>query len=202
MKKVWRRNQLIVTALVILIGVAGYLNYTEQSVKETLNWTSDEGKKGEEKTEELTEEEMAEVETTTKEKEGEDGEKNVGEAVLTNAKAGDVFYEIKLDREQARAENKEMLTEILNNKNATEDQKNDAINSIMELADYAEKENEAETLLTAKGFSGAVVSMTKNSVDVVINQSKLSEQEIAQIGDIVTRKTGVSMDKIVISTNK
>lgn len=202
MKKVWRRNQLIVTALVILIGVAGYLNYTEQSVKETLNWTSDEGKKGEEKTEELTEEEMAEVETTTKEKEGEDDEKNVGEAVLTNAQAGDVFYEIKLDREQARAENKEMLTEILNNKNATEDQKNDAINSIMELADYAEKENEAETLLTAKGFSGAVVSMTKDSVDVVINQGELSEQEIAQIGDIVTRKTGVSMDKIVISTNK
>ena len=37
MKKVWRRNQLIVTALVILIGVAGYLNYTatteEQSVE-------------------------------------------------------------------------------------------------------------------------------------------------------------------------
>lgn len=202
MKKVWRRNQLIVTALVILIGVAGYLNYTEQSVKETLNWTSDEGKKGEEKTEELTEEEMAEVETTTKEKEGEDDDKNVGEAVLTNAQAGDVFYEIKLDREQARAENKEMLTEILNNKNATEDQKNDAINSIMELADYAEKENDAETLLTAKGFSGAVVSMTKDSVDVVINQGELSEQEIAQIGDIVTRKTGVSMDKIVISTNK
>ena len=83
-----------------------------------------------------------------------------------------------------------MLTEILNNKNATEDQKNDAINSIMELADYAEKENEAETLLTAKGFSGAVVSMTKDSVDVVINQSELTEQEIAQIGDIVTRKTG------------
>lgn len=202
MKKVWKRNQLIVTALVILIGVAGYLNYTEQSVKETLNWTEDEGEKGEKETEELTEEEMAEVETTTEEKEGEDGDKKVGEAVLTNAKAGDVFYEIKLDREQARAENKEMLTEILNNKNATEDQKNDAINSIMELADYAEKENEAETLLTAKGFSGAVVSMTKDSVDVVINQSELTEQEIAQIGDIVTRKTGISLEKVVISTNK
>jgi len=42
MKKVWRRNQLIITALVILVGVAGYLNFTEKSVTETLNWAAKE----------------------------------------------------------------------------------------------------------------------------------------------------------------
>lgn len=228
MKKVWRRNQLIITALVILVGVAGYLNFTEKSVSETLDWAANaeveetasvdvmetveeevtEEAKDIEATEtaeqeeasteeELTEEELAEVETTS-----ESEEENVGEAVLTNAKTSDVFYSIKLEREQTRAENKEMLTEILNNTNATEDQKNDAINSIMEMADNAEKENAAETLLTAKGFSGAVVSITDDSVDVVINQTELSDQEVVQIEDIVARKTGVSMEKIVISTNQ
>ena len=228
MKKVWRRNQLIITALVILVGVAGYLNFTEKSVSETLDWAANaeveetasvdvmetveeevtEEAKDIEATEtaeqeeasteeELTEEELAEVETTS-----ESEEENVGEAVLTNAKTSDVFYSIKLEREQTRAENKEMLTEILNNTNATEDQKNDAINSIMEMADNAEKENAAETLLTAKGFSGAVVSITDDSVDVVINQAELSDQEVVQIEDIVARKTGVSMEKIVISTNQ
>lgn len=229
MKKVWRRNQLIITALVILVGVAGYLNFTEKSVTETLNWAAkeeveenakveDTGKTAEENAEELketedkketakkektdgeeelTEEELAEVETTS-----ESEDENVGEAVLTNAKTSDVFYSIKLEREQTRAENKEMLTEILNNTNATEDQKNDAINSIMEMADNAEKENAAETLLTAKGFSGAVVSVTKDCVDVVINQAELTDQEVVQIEDIVSRKTGVSMEKIVISTNQ
>lgn len=229
MKKVWRRNQLIITALVILVGVAGYLNFTEKSVTETLNWAAkeeveenvkveDTGKTAEENAEELketedkketakkektdgeeelTEEELAEVETTS-----ESEDENVGEAVLTNAKTSDVFYSIKLEREQTRAENKEMLTEILNNTNATEDQKNNAINSIMEMADNAEKENAAETLLTAKGFSGAVVSVTKDCVDVVINQAELTDQEVVQIEDIVSRKTGVSMEKIVISTNQ
>lgn len=227
MKKVWRRNQLIITALVILVGVAGYLNFTEKSVAETLDWVANEDvettasvedaqKTGEEngeetkdtKTtetakneeaveEELTEEELAEVETTS-----ESEDENVGEAVLTNAKTSDVFYSIKLEREQTRAENKEMLTEILNNTNATEDQKNDAIDSIMEMADNAEKENAAETLLTAKGFSGAVVSITEDCVDVVINQAELTEQEVVQIEDIVSRKTGASMEKIVISTNE
>lgn len=229
MKKVWRRNQLIITALVILVGVAGYLNFTEKSVTETLDWVAkedvdettnveDTGKTEEENTEgvketedkketakndktdgeeDLAEEELAEVETTS-----ESEDENVGEAVLTNAKTSDVFYSIKLEREQTRAENKEMLTEILNNTNATEDQKNDAINSIMEMADNAEKENAAETLLTAKGFSGAVVSVTKDCVDVVINQAELTDQEVVQIEDIVSRKTGVSMEKIVISTNQ
>lgn len=228
MKKVWRRNQLIITALVILVGVAGYLNFTEKSVTETLDWAAKEeveetvnvedtekteeenaedvketkevkktakNEKAEE--EELTEKELAEVETTS-----ETEDENVGEAVLTNAKTNDAFYSIKLEREQTRAENKEMLTEILNNKNATEDQKNDAINSIMEMADNAEKENAAETLLTAKGFSGAVVSITEDCVDVVINQEKLTDQEVVQVEDIVSRKTGMSMEKIVISTNQ
>ena len=55
-------------------------------------------------------------------------------------------------------------------------------------------------MLSAKGFDGAVVSMEKDNVDVVINKKELTEQEITQIEDIVTRKTGVAMDKIVIST--
>lgn len=204
MKHIWKRNQIIITALVIMVGVAGYLNFTDNSVKETLSWQKNQQEKvntatnasvAEKTEEELTEQELAEVDVTSEQE-----DEKVGEAVLTNAKGNDIFYSIKLEREQTRAENKEIFKEIINNANATEDQKNDAINSIMEIADFAEKENAAETLLSAKGFDGAVVSMEKNNVDVVINKKELTEQEITQIEDIVTRKTGVSMDKIVIST--
>ncbi len=204
MKHIWKRNQIIITALVIMVGVAGYLNFTDNSVKETLSWQKNQKEKvntatnasvAEKTEEELTEQELAEVDVTSEQE-----DEKVGEAVLTNAKGNDIFYSIKLEREQTRAENKEIFNEIINNANATEDQKNDAINSIMEIADFAEKENAAETLLSAKGFDGAVVSMEKGNVDVVINKKELTEQEITQIEDIVTRKTGVAMDKIVIST--
>jgi len=187
-----------------MVGVAGYLNFTDNSVKETLSWQKNQKEKvntatnasvAEKTEEELTEQELAEVDVTSEQE-----DEKVGEAVLTNAKGNDIFYSIKLEREQTRAENKEIFNEIINNANATEDQKNDAINSIMEIADFAEKENAAETLLSAKGFDGAVVSMEKDNVDVVINKKELTEQEITQIEDIVTRKTGVAMDKIVIST--
>ncbi|MCI8408113.1 MAG: SpoIIIAH-like family protein [Lachnospiraceae bacterium] len=212
LKGIWKKNQIIITALVLMVAVAGYLNFTGNNLSEGLDWAKlAQGQKdesvetvnnGEDKNEE--EEQNKEVADTTDKliDEGKDTDSEVGEAVLTSAKSNQAFYSIKLQREQTRAENKEMLTEIINNVNATEKQKNEAIDSIMEIADFAEKENAAETLLSAKGFPESVVSMEKNHVDVVINQKDLTEQDIIQIEDIVTRKTEVSLENIVISTAK
>lgn len=212
LKGIWKKNQIIITALVLMVAVAGYLNFTDNNLSEGLDWAKlangqkDESvetvENGENKEQE--EQENKEVAETTDNliDEGEDTDSEVGEAVLTSAQSNQAFYSIKLQREQTRAENKEMLTEIINNVNATEKQKNDAIDSIMEIADFAEKENAAETLLSAKGFPESVVSMEKNHVDVVINQKNLTEQDIIQIEDIVTRKTEVSLENIVISTTK
>lgn len=212
LKGIWKKNQIIITALVLMVAVAGYLNFTDNNLSEGLDWAKlangqqDESvetvENGENKEQE--EQENKEVAETTDNliDEGEDTDSEVGEAVLTSAQSNQAFYSIKLQREQTRAENKEMLTEIINNVNATEEQKNDAIDSIMEIADFAEKENAAETLLSAKGFPESVVSMEKNHVDVVINQKDLTEQDIIQIEDIVTRKTEVSLENIVISTTK
>lgn len=212
LKGIWKKNQIIITALVLMVAVAGYLNFTGNNLSEGLDWAKlAQGQKdesvetvnnGEDKKEE--EKQNKDVADTTDKliDEEKDTDAEVGEAVLTSAKSNQAFYSIKLQREQTRAENKEMLTEIINNVNATEKQKNEAIDSIMEIADFAEKENAAETLLSAKGFPESVVSMEKNHVDVVINQKDLSEQDIIQIEDIVTRKTEVSLENIVISTAK
>ncbi len=45
-----------------------------------------------------------------------------------------------------------------------------------------------------------VVSITDETVDVVVNTADLTEAQRAQIEDIVIRKTGVSPEAIVIST--
>lgn len=203
MKNVWKKNQIIITALVLMVGVAGYLNFTDKSISETWNW--DEVSEVDTTKEKATEE-KANTEQDKKKKEKKTAEtkeeENVGEAVLTSSSKSQVLYSAKLAREQTRAENKEMLTEIINNANATEEQKNKAINAIMEMADCAEKENAAETLLSAKGYENAVVSIEDGNVDVVIDKASLSQKEITQIEDIVKRKTGVEMEKIVISTGK
>lgn len=233
MKGIWKKNQIIITALVLMVAVAGYLNFSDKNLSEGIDWvklaerpgkdaeeqegkaeeTINEGVEIKDETnsaEKIKDSEATEVAEGTKEiKENEtkeelldEGEEEVGEAVLTSAKSNQAFYSIKMQREQTRAENKEMLTEIINNVNATEQQKNEAIDAIMEIAKISEKENAAETLLSAKGFPEAVVSMEKNHVDVVIDKGKLNDQELTQIEDIVTRKTEVALENIVISTTK
>ncbi|MBP3544496.1 MAG: SpoIIIAH-like family protein, partial [Lachnospiraceae bacterium] len=125
---------------------------------------------------------------------------NPGDAVLasgTNNLA--MITEIKLNREQVRASNKETLMGIIDNVNITDDQKQDAISELLESTSISEKEAAAEMLLSAKGFSDVVVSITEDSVDVVVNQSELSDAQRAQIEDIVKRKTEVSAEKIVIT---
>lgn len=216
MKGIWKKNQIIITALVLMVAVAGYLNFTGNNLSEGLDWaklaegqqeesveTMENGEDKKEETEDKKTEDKKTADTTDKLiDEGEKKDSEVGEAVLTSAQSNQAFYSIKLQREQTRAENKEMLTDIINNVNATEKQKNEAIDSIMEIADFSEKENATETLLSAKGFPESVVSMEKNHVDVVINQKDLTEKDIVQIEDIVTRKTEVSLENIVISTAK
>ena len=67
------------------------------------------------------------------------------------------------------------------------------------LTKISEKENAAELMLQAKGFTDAVVSISDGNADVVVNAEGLTEQQIAQIEDIVKRKTGIEAGKIVIT---
>lgn len=125
-----------------------------------------------------------------------------GEAVLTNsgvASAADIISEARLTREQVRSKNKEALLEVINNTNITDTQKQAAIDNMISLTDIAEKEAAAEMLLDAKGYTDAVVSITNDSVDVVVNMAEVDEAGRAQIEDIVKRKTGVSAENIVIT---
>ena len=67
------------------------------------------------------------------------------------------------------------------------------------MTEISEKENAAETLLKAKGFVDPVVSITDGKADVVVNAASLTDQERAQIEDIVKRKTEIGADGIVIT---
>ena len=122
-----------------------------------------------------------------------------GEAVFTSSSGITSLAGAKLQKEQTRARNKDTLLGIINNNNISDEQKEDAINGMIALTEMAEKETAAEILLEAKGFSDVVVSISGSTVDVVINASSLTDAQRAQIEDIVTRKTGIAPENIIIS---
>ena len=123
----------------------------------------------------------------------------VGEVEASKNLEVSYFAEEKLLREQSRAQQVEQLTEYVANENLDQDAKSKAAANLIEIQERIEKENSAEALLKAKGFSEVYVRIDEDTVDVVVNKAELTDSEIAQIEEIVNRKTGYSVGKINIT---
>ena len=197
MKGKIRKNQVVIATLAVLIAIAGYISYD----KGGLNLEKSQQTNADESKDTNLWDELVWNEENTEIISDEDDELNPGESVLTGniINVTDYAAAVKLNREQIRAANKESLMEIVNNEGLSEEAKKDAVNKLVELADIAEKEANAEMLLEAKGFTNVVVSINENSCDVVLDMGEVTDAKRAQVEDIVKRKTGVTADKIVIT---
>ncbi len=227
MKSLVKKNQLMITALAIMIAIAGYLQFAGTNLEEeivtvndgnvanTVDYYTTEGLL------DLSEEDLLSpqpLEIDTMETAPEIAVQNSinadmqvaeakpnegeipGEAVFTASAGVEILSEAKLLKEQTRAKNKETLMNIIDSAGLTDTQKQDAVNSMVEMTQIAEKEAAAEILLEAKGFKDVVVSIAGDGVDVVVNAQSLSDVQRAQIEDIVTRKTDIPAENIIIST--
>lgn len=245
MKKIFKKNQVIITALAIMIAVAGYINYSDNhlgmdSTLENLGSDGEDTAQTASDTEGIVEEidsldydltdETALLEENSQADQGEDGTQEdadtqetesqaveaqegtdtadassgdtaqtetPGEAVLTGA--SNFAAQAKVSREQVRSANKETLLEIINNENLGDEQKQEAVNSMVNMTDLAEQEEAAELLLEAQGFTDVVVNLTGESADVIVPQAYMEDASRAQIEDIVKRKTSVPVENIVIT---
>lgn len=234
MKNMVKKNQVMITALALMIAVAGYLNFagnritqeeivtTGSDTVETAKVTGDdfqyediqsmdselvleEDNYLEQSMDDILAEDITVDEENADLEAGSDSVEEItgdvpGEAVFTSVAGMDSLSGAKLLKEQTRAKSRETFLEIINNTNIAEEQKQEAIDGMIELTDVAEKETAAEILLEAKGFEDVVVSITDDMVDVVVNTAELTEAQRAQIEDIVVRKTGMNPEAIVIST--
>ena len=120
-----------------------------------------------------------------------------GEAVLAGAST--YMAQARIDREQIRSQNKDTLNEIINNTNLSETERQSAVQSMVEMTELVEKESATELLLEAKGFTDVVVNLTGETADIVVPMKEVTEEQRAQIEDIVTRKTGIGVENIVIT---
>ncbi|GFI65001.1 hypothetical protein IMSAG185_00594 [Lachnospiraceae bacterium] len=247
MKNLIKKNQLMITALAIMIAIAGYLQFAGSSLEDEYVKVDDSNVKTGDASPtgsdgivtenyttqdllDLSEEDLlqpgvtdidsmdSDLEDTpvdnyldsdlqvsqnnpvSEQTETPDEGEIPGEAVFTSSTGMAILSEAKLLKEQTRAKNKETLLEIINSTALSDEQKQEAVNSMVQMTAIAEKEAAAEILLEAKGFTDVVVSINGNAVDVVVNAASLDEAMRAQIEDIVTRKTEIEPQNIIIST--
>ncbi len=202
MKRIIKKNQLIIAALAIMIAAAGYLNYSGRIFGETEDVLDVNNDLASQELLDISEEDLASASEDIESQDGtEDGsvDGTPGEAVLTSGNVNAVVADAKVTREQVRAKNKETLLEIIDNDSLSDEQKQDAVNQMVLMTEIAEQEAAAETLLASKGFTEAVVSVSGDTVDVVVNAADLDDASRAQIEDIVARKTQIAPENIVIT---
>ena len=221
-KPVFNKNQMIITALAAMIAVAGYLNYSgtgldedllsanssaiedteDASVAEDISAEDIYAQTGTEETGDIAslDEDTEAAEEEAEPAAEEQAEAEVGDTVMVGSSVGvGLVSEAKVTREQTRSRNKEILMELINSTNITDEQKQGAIDEMVEMTDIAEKELAGETLLSAQGFNDVVVSINESSADVVVSNTQVSDAERAQIEDIVKRKTGIEAANITIT---
>lgn len=199
MKRLFKKNQIIITALAVMIAIAGYLNYSGRLFGGTAE--SAQEANAELANKELLDISQEDIETGSGEIASNDSEieGTPGEAVLTSGTAENTVAQAKVSREQVRAQNKETLQAIIDNTNISDEEKQGAVAQMVEMTELSEQEVAIETLMASKGFSDAVVSLTSDSADIVVNSAELSDANRAQIEDIVTRKTSIAPENIVIT---
>ena len=204
-----KKNHIIITALVVMIAAAGYLNYIDSSSGDVSQvMLTDEGDLAAVPDEVAVNDENpaiaseeAKVEATTASTEAvtkEAANSDAGTAVFVNSSNdSSYFVQAKLEREQSRNKQKDMLNEKLDT-----EKKNEVTTAMLQIQQRIEKETAAESMIEAKGFKEVYVRIDDDTVDVVVDKAELTDAEVAQIEDIVKRKTGVSADKIRITPLK
>lgn len=123
-----------------------------------------------------------------------------GEAIFVNTNSSSSFFvQARLNREQSRSSERVILNELINNSNVEVAQRAQAADAMLEIQRRIERETAAESLIESKGFQETYVRINDTSVDVIVSRDTLTEADLAQIMDIIKRKTGMTETQIHIS---
>ena len=103
------------------------------------------------------------------------------------------FVAVSVSRQQARDEALDVLQTVLDSKDVTETDKNEAYAAMIQIAKNIEAEANIETLIRAKGFEDCVAVISDNSVNIIVPSAneQLLQSQLAQINEIVYSETGM-----------
>ena len=166
------RRQIVIACAVLLIACAVVLNFVLFSGKE----------------------EVADPATPS------GGDVTEGEQDSTVTEVDGYFSATQVSRQRARDEALEVLQSVVDNENADEATKTEALLEIADLAKAMEAEANIETLILAKGFERCVAVINGDTCSVVVNGTELQENQIAQINEIVYEQSGILPANIRIVT--
>ncbi|NLI58452.1 MAG: SpoIIIAH-like family protein [Clostridium sp.] len=210
---VLKRKQVVVLSLILMIIVAGVLQYSYNKSSTSVNEWDDISVDNSyediaiEETEEddvrlgeavYVDRELMDEDTFVK-KDDEEEDEGSEKALEASQEANDFFAQAKINREVNRSRDQDVLKEITQDTASSEDLKKSAQELMMQIIENSEKEMRIETLIKEKGFKDVVVLFgSDGSVDVVVKTPSLTSVQVAQIADITSRHADVDIKDIYV----
>lgn len=194
---VLKRKEVVAAALVVLIGVAGYLNWSYQ---DTVRVTDGEeyiatGKR-------LGEAQLVNSSETAEEtNSAQNTEKTSKKDKKEQDKAAaddDYFTQARKNRETSREKSLDILNQTAANENFDEATRQKAQEDILAMANAVAKEAEIENVIKAKGYPDAAVYIDGEKVEMVVKKDGFTDSDAAKLSETATEKLGVSPANIKI----
>lgn len=211
MKMILKKNQVIISVIAIMLIAAGYMNYTANN-KQTLQTAAlkDSEKYGDlgdatlvsanavfenvEETGALVENTLENTETVT--------ENTVSETSVPAVSDNQYFAESKLEREKMYSQMLESYQKIINNSQISDTQKEISQNEIKKINDTKNAIMISENLLKNKGFEDLIIFVNGDSISIVIKAKELTQEQIAQVQNIIVRELKADIENIHISNKE
>lgn len=192
MKKmlILKRKEIMAAALVVMIGVAGYLNWSYQDTVRVTDGESyiETGKKlGE--AQYVNAQTDEETETVSAKTENVSDDKSSDENYFINAKS---------EKENSRSRAIEILKETAANESFDEEIRKKAQQQILDTAANVENETAIENMAKAKGFAQISVYIDDQTANIAVKKSGLNENDVAKIQEIVVSQVNIPAKNIKI----
>jgi len=109
------------------------------------------------------------------------------------------FSKTRINRENERSSTMETLQGIIQNENASAEEKSEASKKYMELISRGNQENEVELKAKNDGFSDALCFITDTGVELYVKTSEdLTQEQAFALQEIIVRTTGIAPSNIVV----
>ena len=175
---VLKKKEIVAAALVVMIGVAGYLNWSYQ---DTVRVTDSKSYQKAGKT-------LGEAQYVDKKVTG----------ISKNTSDDSYFSQAKLEKDNARSKALEILKTTAENENFDEETRKNAQDRILKMASDTEKETVIENVCKAKGYDMVSVYIDGENADIIIKKDDFSEKDVNVLKEIVTGQLKIGAENIKI----
>ena len=201
--KLLKKNQFVIYVIALMLMAVAYLNYTtnttEQSVEASMQMEARDDSKIANNTNNIISTDNANNTVNT------DNTASIGDARLVSSddvvsNDDDYFSKSKLERDTMYSQMIESYENILNSTNSLEIQKQSATDEIKKINDTKNSIMICENLIQTKGFENSMIFVNGDSISIILKSDELTQEEVAQVQNIISREMHAEIENIHIST--